>query len=144
MDALLLDTDVFSFLMKGRDERAEAYRSHIQGKTIAVSFVTVGEIHFGAAKRGWASKRIRAFSERLKAVVVVPSDNEVCKKYGQLKAELQSKGIVVSDNDLWIAACAIRHSVVLVSNNRRHFQNIPELNLLSLAPEVPPAKRGLF
>ena len=44
MEAVLLDTDVFSYLLKD-DLRAEFYRKHIQGKTVAVTFITVGELY---------------------------------------------------------------------------------------------------
>ena len=44
-DAVLLDTDVFSYLNKPGDTRAALYRPHITGKTIALSFVTVGELY---------------------------------------------------------------------------------------------------
>ena len=40
----------------------------------------------------------------------------------------------MADNDLWIAATAIRHSIPLLSNNRRHFADIPGLVLISEAP----------
>ena len=46
MDAVLLDTDVFSYLLKD-DARADPYRPHVQDQTIAVSFVTVGELVLG-------------------------------------------------------------------------------------------------
>jgi len=102
-------------------------------------------IYFGAEKKGWSSKTLSAFLERLKAVVVVPSDHDVCRVYGQLRAGLQKAGIVVGDNDLWIAACAVRHSIALISNNRKHFEKIPGLQLISLAPENPgPKAKGLF
>jgi tRNA(fMet)-specific endonuclease VapC len=145
MDSVLLDTDVFSFLAKARDTRGDAYRPYVEGKTVAVSFITVGEIYFGAEKKGWSSKTLSAFLERLKAVVVVPSDHDVCRVYGQLKAGLQKAGVVVGDNDLWIAACAVRHSIPLISNNRKHFEKIPGLQLISLAPQNPgPNAKGLF
>jgi tRNA(fMet)-specific endonuclease VapC len=83
--------------------------------------------------------------ERLKAVVVIPSDHDVCREYGQLKAGLQKAGIVVGDNDLWIAACALRHSIPLISNNRKHFENMPGLRLISLPAEnSAPKAKGLF
>ena len=145
MDAVLLDTDVFSFLARTRDTRGDAYRPYVQGKTVAISFITVGEIYFGAGKKGWSSKTLGAFLERLKAVVVVPSDHDICREYGQLKADLQKAGIVVGDNDLWIAASALRHSIPLISNNRKHFERIPGLHLISLAPGNPaPNAKGLF
>src|SRR5262249_25309203 len=115
MDAVLVDTDVFTYLTRDNDPRGDAYRPHVTGKTVAVSFITVGEIHFGAQKRGWGAKTLSKFLERLKAVVVVPYDIEVCKTYGKLKAALAAVGLTVDDSDLWIAACAIRHSIPLVS-----------------------------
>lgn len=45
MDAVLLDTDVFSFLSKSRDSRGELYRPYVKGKTIALSFISVGELY---------------------------------------------------------------------------------------------------
>ena len=44
MDSVLLDTDVFSFLAKARDTRGDAYRPYVEGKTVAVSFITVGDL----------------------------------------------------------------------------------------------------
>jgi tRNA(fMet)-specific endonuclease VapC len=147
MDAVLLDTDVFSYLTRNGDTRGDAYRPHVRGKTISISFITVGEIYFGAERRNWGRKTLNSFLERLKAVVVVPSDHEVCREYGRLKASLQEAGIVVADNDLWIAACALRHSVPLISNNRKHFEKISGLKLISLAPEKTspaPGRKSLF
>jgi hypothetical protein len=59
MDSVLLDTDVFSYLMKPKDARGDAYRPHVKGKTVAVSFITVGELYYGAEKRKWSGKTLR-------------------------------------------------------------------------------------
>ena len=100
MDAALIDTDVFSFLMK-KDTRADAYRQHVKGKTLALSFITVGELHFWAEKRKWSAKNRQNLEERLKAVVIVPYDAELCRTFGRVKASLP-KGVTVEPNDLWI------------------------------------------
>ncbi len=50
MPTLLLDTDVFSFLLKG-DSRANAYSDLIQGHRLALSFMTVAELFQWAAIR---------------------------------------------------------------------------------------------
>jgi hypothetical protein len=42
----------------------------------------------------------------------------------------------VADNDMWIAASAVRHNVPLVSHNRDHFEGIPGLVLISEAPVI--------
>jgi tRNA(fMet)-specific endonuclease VapC len=133
MDAVLLDTDVFSYLMKSHDTRADAYRPHVKGKTVAVSFITVGELYYGAEKKKWSGKTLLNLEERLKAVVIVPYDAELCRTFGKVRASLP-KGVVVATNDLWIASCAIRHAISLISNNRKHFERIPGLKLISEVP----------
>jgi len=128
-----VDTDVFSYSLKG-DTRAALYKPHLEGKLVALSFVTVGELQFWAAKRKWGAKKLADLSTRLRSTVIVPYDLAICETYGSLKAKLEVSGKVVADNDLWIAACAIRHSIPLVTNNRVHFAKIPDLVLISEAP----------
>lgn len=45
-DGVLLDTDVFSYLLSENDRRADFYRPHVQDKILSVSFVTVGELYY--------------------------------------------------------------------------------------------------
>jgi tRNA(fMet)-specific endonuclease VapC len=104
MDAILLDTDVFSFLMKGTDTRAELYKPYVKGKTIALSFVTVGELFAWSVRRNWGTKELADLEQRIKAAVVVPYDLELCRQFGRLKAECMKAGSQVPANDLWIAA----------------------------------------
>ena len=108
----------------------------MDGKLLAVSFITVGEILFGAYKRKWGSAKLEQMKARLRSMTIVPYDWAVCQTYGELKARLQEAGKSVADNDLWIAACAVRHSIPLVSNNRAHFEGIPGLFLISEAPVI--------
>jgi predicted nucleic acid-binding protein len=136
MDAILLDTDVFSFLMKGTDTRAELYRPHVKGKTIALSFVTVGELFAWGVHKNWGAQKFADLEQRIKAAVVVPYDLDLCRQFGRLKAERAKAGREVPANDLWIAACAVRHSIPLVSHNSKHFREIPGLTLIT-EPEPP-------
>ncbi len=55
---IVLDTCVVSYLMKG-GKLAEAYAPHLQGHLLAISFITVGELYYGAEKAKWGSKKRR-------------------------------------------------------------------------------------
>jgi tRNA(fMet)-specific endonuclease VapC len=132
VEAVLVDTDVYSYLMNGSGYAA-LYRPHVEGKLIAVSFITVGELYFGAYKKKWGADRLADLKDRLRSVAIVPYDEMMCKTYAEIKANVETKGKTVADNDLWIAACAIRHSIPLVSNNFKHFDGIPGLVLRSEA-----------
>jgi predicted nucleic acid-binding protein len=57
VSAVVLDTDVFSYLLKTGDKKGDLYRPHVQGKTIAVTFITVGELLYGAEKKKWGKKK---------------------------------------------------------------------------------------
>lgn len=99
-------------------------------------FITVGELLFGAYKKKWGPAKLEQLKARLRSVVIVPFDLAVCQTYADLKTRLHPSGKNVADNDLWIAACAVRHSVPLVSNNRAHFEGIPELILITESPAI--------
>ena len=137
MDEVLLDTNVFSYLLREGDPRAGLYRPHIQSRTVVISFVTVGELYYWAERRNWEPAKVLSLEERIEAAIVVPYDFEICRTYARLKCELRTPSgthRVVGDNDLWIASCAVRHAIPLVTHNRRHFEGIRGLNIVSEAP----------
>jgi predicted nucleic acid-binding protein len=104
-----------------------------------VSFVTVGELYYWAERRKWSAERISSFEKGIRAAIVVPYDLEICRAYAKLKGGLKtpsSSRRPIGDNDLWIAACAVRHGIPLITHNRRHFQGIPGLSVVSEAPLV--------
>ena len=70
MSTLLLDTDVFSYLFKGHS-LADAYRSHVKGQILAISFMTVAYVFQGAFRAGWAAKRIERLEEQIKSYLGV-------------------------------------------------------------------------
>jgi len=135
LNIILLDTDVFSYPMEPGDPRGRPYLRHVEGRTTALSFITVGEVLFGAFWRGWGERRTAELKRRLEAAFILPLDHETSLAYGRLKSGLRRQGRALADNDLWIAALAVRHSVPLVSNNLAHFERVPGLVLISEAPK---------
>jgi predicted nucleic acid-binding protein len=115
----LVDTDVFSFYMKGHTLASQSDK-HTKGKKLALSFVTVGELLTWYKIRGWGPTKIAELERRIGLTGVIPYDLTVCETYADLKAKLLKAGKPVGDNDLWIAATAIRHSIPLISHNRKH------------------------
>jgi tRNA(fMet)-specific endonuclease VapC len=135
MDAVVLDTDVFSYVWK-RHKDAALYDRHLAGKQQTISFTTVGELLEGAVLGGWDEVKTARLESAIHAVTVIPYDHEVCRVWASLCLLKTPSGSPrnVAVKDRWIAACAIRHNLPLISHNRRHFQDIPGLTLSSEAP----------
>jgi len=51
---------------------------------------------------------------------------ETAEHYARLFVQLKRAGTPVPDNDLWIAALALEHDLLLITRDR-HFERIPQL-----------------
>ncbi|MCD6197249.1 MAG: type II toxin-antitoxin system VapC family toxin [Deltaproteobacteria bacterium] len=127
---IILDTCIVSYLMKG-GPLAEAYLPHTQGRLLAISFITVGEMYFGAENRNWGNKKRSVLETTLRNFVVIPYDHEIARCYGRLVAERKHNGKPIAPNDAWIAACAVRHAVPLVTHNAKDFMGITALDVIT-------------
>lgn len=137
MDWVLLDTNVVIYLLPSRPHsNATLYQSHVEGKSTAVAFVTVGELYVLAERNRWGSARVSDLEAHMRTSVVIPYDIDICKTYARLKTGLKTptgSTRVIRSNDLWIAACAVWHGIPLITHNRRHFEGIPGLDIISEA-----------
>lgn len=102
---------------------------------ISLSPVTVAELVHGIyrAKNPEASRRRRAYIEELADLVPIHSiTRQTAFLVGQIQGQEAAKGNVLPLNDLLIAAAAIKQSYAVLTENRRHFQKIPGLTVLTL------------
>lgn len=128
MDALLLDTNIVSYLMKGHSVASE-YRRHLEGKTLAISFMTVGELFEGAYRRGWDASKIERLKTEIKKYLVIPYSPHVCEIWGQIRAGRRSQPI--ASDDAWIAATALAYKCPLVTHNASDFSGIEDLSVIT-------------
>jgi len=133
MDTILLDTDVLSYIIKDLPVAA-ALRPVVFGKRIAVSFMTLAEIHEGVFRSHWGETKRRKIFDSLRQCVVLPFTINVCEIWGRVRAKRKQQPISVGD--AWIAATAIAYELPLLTNNVKHFQNITSLHLLRVPLDV--------
>jgi tRNA(fMet)-specific endonuclease VapC len=68
---------------------------------------------------------LREFLAKPTVGVLLP-DRETAEQYARLFVQLKRAGTPIPDNDLWIAALALQHDVVLITRDK-HFEKIPQL-----------------
>ncbi|MCU1237424.1 MAG: putative nucleic acid-binding protein contains domain [Candidatus Solibacter sp.] len=128
----LLDTNIVIALFAQDD----AVRFNLERVTeVYIPAVVLGELFFGAAKSGRPTENTAKVERFAAGRTIVPCDLEVAREYGRLKQLLLEKGRPIPENDVWIAASAKHHSMILVTRDR-HFAEIAELVTLDWA--IPP------
>lgn len=132
---VVIDTNIVSYLMKGH-QLAQDYQKHLQGKLLSIAFMTVGELYYGAEKRQWGQQMRKQLETTLRNFVVIPYDHEIARCYGAIVAERERQGRVISCADAWIAACALRHRVPLITHNAKDFEKITDLQVVTECVEA--------
>jgi tRNA(fMet)-specific endonuclease VapC len=130
MDVVLLDTNIVSFLLKG-DSRARSYAPHLQGRILAISFMTVAELFQWAFVHNWGARRMSQLETSLRNYTVLPFDIVLCRLWGEVRANCRAVGCPISPQDAWIAATALRYRMPLVTHNPVDFEAIEELELIT-------------
>jgi len=128
VDKSLLDTDIFSEILKGINPnvvaKATAYRSVFGQYTISV--ITVMEIFKGFHKLQ-REDRIQQFLAGLTTVELLSLDAQSAELAGRIYADLERSGQPIGRADPMVAAIALRHGLVLVTGNLAHYQRIQNL-----------------
>ena len=126
----LLDTNICIYVRRRRPLEIHARFSRLRTGEAALSLVTYGELMYGAARSRPAPPRAaERIQEFLDLMEILPPPIEAGRKYGEIRALLESKGQVIGNNDLWIAAHAISADLILVTNNEREFRRVPDLKI---------------
>lgn len=128
MSVVVLDTNIVSYLMKGHSLVA-AYRSHLEGNTLAISFMTIAELYEGAYRSNWSRRRRDVLKQLLKNYLVIPYSPRVCEIWGRIRADRKTQPIAV--DDAWIAASAVAYDCALVTHNPADFEGIADLKILT-------------
>ncbi len=129
MSLVLIDTNIASFIFKG-STYIEPYEAILNGRELALSFMSIAELYQWAFVRQWGDRRIAQLEQYLSNYLVIPIDHRLCQSWARLRAEAQQSGRALSAQDAWIAATAIRHGLELVTHNLKDFQGLPNLRLI--------------
>jgi predicted nucleic acid-binding protein len=121
MARVVLDTDVASLSYKGRLPASLA--AQLVGQEVCVTFVTIGELARWAEKRRWGTRARTELVDWLARAVVLPYDERVAWKWGQLSVQAERRGRARPINDSWIASCCLVADLPLATRNLKDFED---------------------
>jgi tRNA(fMet)-specific endonuclease VapC len=102
---------------------------------VSLSVITVAELVHGIyrATTPEASERRREYIRELVDLIPVhPITVQTAYLVGQIDGQEAAKGNVLPFNDLLIAVAAIEQGYAIVTDNLRHFEKVPGLQVLKL------------
>jgi predicted nucleic acid-binding protein len=120
-----LDTNRLTDLFQG--DAALAERLGLCDE-VWIPLVVLAEIKagfLGGTERHRNEILLRKLLSKTTVGVLLP-DRETAEHYARLFVQLKRAGTPVPDNDLWIAALALQHDLLLITRDK-HFESIPQL-----------------
>lgn len=125
----LLDTNICIYIAKHSPPAVRERFARHAASELAMSVVTLGELHFGAEKSQARDRALSSIQQLENLIPVCPLSEPAGEHYGQIRAALQKSGQPIGNNDLWLAAHARAEGRILVTNKEREFTRVPGLQV---------------
>ena len=129
----MLDTDTCIYIINRRPESVfDRLRAHRVGD-IGVSAITVSELRYGAEKSSRPEGNHQALDSFLTPLEILEYGEAESRTYGMVRSHLERSGKPIGSMDLLIAAHAVKLGAILVTQNTREFERVPDLRIESWA-----------
>jgi tRNA(fMet)-specific endonuclease VapC len=125
----LLDTNICIYIRQRKPEEVLRRFRRLRPGEAALSVITYGELQYGAAKSAQRIAALERLRELTQLLPALPLPETAAETYGAIRAELESNGEMIGNNDLWIAAHALASRLTLVTNNEKEFRHVRGLKI---------------
>jgi tRNA(fMet)-specific endonuclease VapC len=120
----MLDTDMASYIIKGRSALIEDKLAALPPSMVCVSVMTRAELMYGLKRLPEDHRLHYVVRQFLKIVRVLPWDAEAADYYADIRHQLVSTGQTIGEMDMMIAAHSLSAGAILVTNNLKHYKRI--------------------
>ena len=98
---------------------------------LAISIVSIAELYEGEVNSANPEREVRLLQEFLADVAIIPLDDVICCIFARERSRLRASGNLIGDLDILIGATSLRRGLTLLTNNRRHFERLQGLSIIS-------------
>ena len=119
----LLDPNIVIRMLAGDMAIQEKMQN---GNNLFLASPIVGELYYGAQKSGKVTENLHRINIFVEERIFLPCNLETAQWYRIIKDQLRRKGRPIPNNDIWIAAIAIQHDLILVTRDS-HFDEVESL-----------------
>lgn len=127
MKKYLIDTNTCIYYINGKFDLKKKFEE-VDPDNCFISEITLAELKFGVENSEKKEKNQIALDNFLTGVKIVPIFHSL-DLYAKEKSRLRKAGTTIDDFDLLIGVTAVKHNLVLVTNNTNHFKGIKRIKL---------------
>src|SRR5205823_6893143 len=102
---------------------------HVEGRRGGALRDYLWELVYAAEKSAQRAAALELLRELARVLPVLGLPETAAEAYGTIRTELERKGQMIGNNDLWIAAHARAAGLTLVTNNEREFRPVRGLKV---------------
>lgn len=124
----LLDSNIIIDVFRG-DAKAIDRMKGIE--EVYVPAIVIGELYYGANRSNQVERRIAEVEQLQTKANVLEINTTTAQLYGKIKAQLFNQGNPIPENDIWIAAIATEHAMVLLTRDA-HFERVEGIKIEKL------------
>ena len=123
----LLDTNICIYIRRKRPAEILKRFQALQPGEAVISVITYGELRYGAEKSQERTRALAILDDLITLIPAQPLPTVAGASYGEIRLDLERQGLIIGNNDLWIAAHARSAGLALVTNNDREFRRVAGL-----------------
>ena len=117
------DTNIIIDIFRG-DEDLKSRLEGLKDLEIFITPITLCELYKGAYLFHDATEKVKAVDDFLSLFKVLDFDENCCKEFGKEYSRLKKLGKMTSEFDLMIASIAKTNDLILITRNKKDFDNI--------------------
>jgi tRNA(fMet)-specific endonuclease VapC len=129
----LLDANIVIYIRQKRPEAVLRRFDRLRPGEAFISVIAYGELRYGAEKSSQKQVALERLHALTRLLPELPLPETAAATYGAIRAELEAKGEMIGNNDLWIAAHALASGLTLVTNNEKEFRRVRDLKVQNWA-----------
>ena len=131
----MLDTNICIYVIKEKPESVIRKFLKNNPEEMCISSITYAELLYGVEKSKAIQKNRIALSLFLSPIKILEFNDYAAQEYGQIRADLEQKGMPIGSMDMLIAGHVKAEDLILVTNNTKEFQRVAGLKLENWAAE---------
>lgn len=124
-----LDSNICVYATKNLYPSLTSKLELLPPELLAVPTIVKAELLYGAEKSERPQQARFGLERFLAPMTLLPFDDEATMHYARIRADLERAGKPIGPHDLIIAATALAHGAILVTNNVREFARVPALTI---------------